>query len=205
MTEPHSGFPLFGASKQFAIGSEKRMRSVKAPDRDLMGDDTAKSLSRKPAMEMERWRLHLEGRRAQLGQIEVDRMIWRRTDRRCYARKHRQRRTMNVAGGDQPCAWMPPDDLRQFAGIEEVLAIHMPHAGLERRMMQEQQRRSILRRHKRCLEPVQRGGVEFAMRLVGNARIQQHEIELADFDTPVERARSRRIGGVWKCGTHHFA
>src|SRR5665213_98572 len=80
--DPQGISSLGRLSKQFAIGSEKRMRPVKAPDRNLMGNDTAKSLPWKPGMEMECWRLRLERRLTQLGQIEVDRMIWRRTDRR---------------------------------------------------------------------------------------------------------------------------
>ncbi len=119
------------------------MRTVKCPDRDLMGDDGAKSLARKPGVEVEGRRLDLERRLAQLGEIEIDGVVRRRTDRGRHAREHRQRRPVNMAGRDQLHARMTPDDGCEFDGVEEILAIHVPDAGLERRMMQEQQRGPI--------------------------------------------------------------
>ena len=47
---------------------------------------------------------------------------------------------MDVAGGDQLRARMAFDDGGQLAGIEEKLAVHVSDAGLERRMVQEQER-----------------------------------------------------------------
>ena len=44
---------------------------------------------------------------------------------------------MNVAGGDQLHGRMAPYDRGKIAGIEQVLTVHMPDAGPERRMMQK--------------------------------------------------------------------
>ena len=49
------------ASQQLSLWPEKRMRPVEGTYGDLMGHDVAESLARKPAMEMEGWRLDLEG------------------------------------------------------------------------------------------------------------------------------------------------
>ena len=102
---------------------------------------------------------------------------------------------MNVAGGDQLHARMAPDDGREFAGIEEILAVHVPDAGLERRMVQEHQRRPVRRGCQRRLEPLQGRRIEFAMRFAGHAGVQQQQIEPADFDVLIERPGWKRIGG----------
>ena len=120
-------------------------------------------------------------------------MIRRRANRGGNAGEHRQRRAMNVAGRDQLHARMTPDDRREFAGILEILAVHVPDAGLERRMVQEQQRRPIRRGRQRGVEPLQGRRIEFAMRLAGNARIQQQQIEPADLDLLIERPGRKRI------------
>src|SRR5258708_6681438 len=114
------------------------MRAVEIADRDLVGDDAAKTLARKPDVQMKGRRLDLERRRAQFRQIEVDRMVWRRTNRGRNAGKRRERRAMDVAGGDQLHARMALDDIRKLVGILEILSVHVPDAGFERRMMQEQ-------------------------------------------------------------------
>ena len=103
-----------------------------------MGDDVAKSLAGKPGVEMEGGRLDLERWLAQFRQIQIDGVIWRGTNRGRHARKHRQGRAMNMAGGDQLHARMTSDDGGKFAGIEKILAVHVPDAGLERRVVQEQ-------------------------------------------------------------------
>ncbi len=71
-------------------------------------------------------------------QIEIDRMVGRRADRGRHAGEHRQRRAVNMAGGDQSHARMAPNDRREFAGVEQVLGIHVPDTGDEWRMVQEQ-------------------------------------------------------------------
>ena len=109
-------------------------------DRNLMGNHAAKSLARKPGVEMKCRRLDLERRPAQFCQIEIDGVIWRRTNRRLDSGEHRQDRAMNVTGGDQLRARMAFDDSRKLAGIEQILAVHVPDAGLERRMVQKQER-----------------------------------------------------------------
>src|SRR5439155_26730169 len=68
-------------SQQLSIRPEKRMRAIKSPNWDLMGDEGAESVARKPAMEMEGGRLDLEGGFAQLGQVEIDGMVRGRADR----------------------------------------------------------------------------------------------------------------------------
>lgn len=57
------------------------MRTLELPDRHLMGDDVAQAFIRKPAVQMKGRRLDLERGLAQFGEIEIDRVIWRRTDR----------------------------------------------------------------------------------------------------------------------------
>src|SRR5438876_3675679 len=109
------------------------MRPVEIADRNLMGDDAAESLARKPGVEMKcRW-LDLERRLAQFCQVQIDGVIWRRTNCRRNPGEHRQDRAMNVTGGDQLRARMAFDNGRKLAGIEEKLAVHVPDASHERR------------------------------------------------------------------------
>jgi hypothetical protein len=61
---------------------------------------------------------------------------------------------------------MTPNDEGEFARVEEILAIHVPDTGLERRMMQKQQRWPIGRSRQYRVKPAQRGLFEFAMRLL---------------------------------------
>src|SRR5882757_1284736 len=88
-------------SQQLAVRSEKRVRPVERADRNLMRDDVAELLSRKPGMEVERRRLDLERRLAQFRQIQINRVIGRGADRRRHARKHGQFGTVNMAGRDE--------------------------------------------------------------------------------------------------------
>ena len=77
------------------------MWPVEIADENLMGDDAAKALPRKPAVEMKRRRFDLERWLAQVVEIQIDRVIWRRANRGRDTGKHCQRRAMDVAGGDQ--------------------------------------------------------------------------------------------------------
>ena len=95
-------------------------------------------------MEVKRRGLNLERWLPQLRQIKIDRVIGRRTDRGWNSGKYGQSGAVNVTCRNQLHTRMAPDDRRKFGGIQEVLPIHMPNAGLERRMMQEQQRRPLL-------------------------------------------------------------
>lgn len=114
------------------------MRPVKIADRDLMGDDVAKSLAGKPGVEMKGGRLDLERWLSQFPEIQIDGVIWRGTNRGLDAGKHRQGRAMNMTGGDQLHPRMPSDDGGKLAGIEKILAVHVPDTSLERRVVQEQ-------------------------------------------------------------------
>jgi hypothetical protein len=89
---------------------------------------------------MEGRRLDLERRLTQMIEIELDGMVGNRADCARAACEHRQRRAMNVTGCDQLHARMTLNDCSQFSGIVQVLAIHVPNAGQERRMMQEDER-----------------------------------------------------------------
>src|SRR6185312_14866997 len=129
------------ASQQLSIGREKRMRPVKRPNRDLMGYNMAVALTGKPGVEVEGGRLDPEGRRAPFDEIEIDRMVGCRADRGWHACKHGQCCAVDVTRCDQLHAGMTAHDRGEVPCVEEVLAIHVPDPGLERRMMQEQQRR----------------------------------------------------------------
>src|SRR5580698_2223047 len=107
------------------------MRPVEFADRNLVGDDVAEPLPRKPAVQMKRRRLDLKRGLPQFLQIQINGMIWGWTDRRRNAAEHRQGRAMNMACGDQLHPRMTPDNRLQLAGIAEMLTIHMPDAGLE--------------------------------------------------------------------------
>ena len=115
--------PPSAHSQQLAVRPEKRVRAVEIADENLMRHHAAESLPRKPAVEIKRRRLDLERWLAQFFQIQIDGVIWRRADRRWHAGKHRQRRAMNVAGGDQLHARVASDNRRQFAGIEQILTV----------------------------------------------------------------------------------
>src|SRR5258705_10860206 len=136
LCEPGAG--RSGFSEQLSVRPKGRMRPVEIADRNLMGNHAAKALARKPGVEMKCRRLDLERRLAQFSQIEIDGVIWRRTNRQLDSGEHRQDRAMNVTGGDQLRARMAFDDSRKLAGIEQILAVHVPDAGLERRMGQKQ-------------------------------------------------------------------
>ena len=62
-------------------------------------------------------------------------------------------------------AGMTAYDGFEIARVEEILAIHVPNARLERRMVQKQERRPVGRRSQHPVKPLQRRPVEFAMRL----------------------------------------
>lgn len=47
---------------------------------------------------------------------------------------------MNMPGSDELHTRMTPENWREVAGIDEILAIHVPDTGLEGWMVQEQQR-----------------------------------------------------------------
>ena len=70
-------------------------------NRNLMRDHAAEALAGKPAVEMKRRRFDLERWLAQVVEIQIDRVIWRRANRGRDTGKHCQRRAMDVAGGDQ--------------------------------------------------------------------------------------------------------
>src|SRR3954469_12545501 len=141
------------------------MRSVESPNWDLMSYDVAVPLARKPGVEVKRGRLDLEGGLAQFGQIEINGMVRSRADCGRHARKHSQCRAMDMPRCDQLHAGMATHDGREIACIEKILAIHVPNARLERRMVQKQQRGPGGRRSQHPVKPLQRGPVEFAMRL----------------------------------------
>src|SRR6266851_7003175 len=125
-------------SQQLPVRPEKRMRAIEIADRHLMRHHAAESLPRKPAVEMKGRRLDPERRLSQFFQIQIDGVIWCRANRGWDTGKHRQCRAMNVTRGDQLHARIASDNRLEFAGIEQILAVHVPDAGLERRMVQEQ-------------------------------------------------------------------
>ena len=129
-----------GFSEQLSVRPKERMRPVEIADRNVMGNHAAKSLARKPGVEMKCRRLDLERRLAQFCQVQIDGVICRRTNRRWDTSEHRQDRAMNVASGDQLRARMAFDYSCKVTGIEEKLAVHVPDAGLERWMVQEHER-----------------------------------------------------------------
>jgi len=148
----------------YVHGVRYRVRTVEIPDRHLMGHHAAEAFTGKPGVEMKRRVFDLEGRLAQFREIEIDGVVGRGADCGGDAGKHRQRGAVNVAGGDQLHPRMTFYDRRQRAGIEEVLAVHVPDAGLEWRMMQEQQRRPVCGGCQRRVEPLQGCRIEVAMR-----------------------------------------
>ena len=76
-------------------------------------------------------RLDLEGRLAQFREVEIDRVIGGGANRGGDTGEHREGGAVNVAGGDQLHARMAPDDRSEVARVKQVLAIHVPDAGLE--------------------------------------------------------------------------
>src|SRR5262249_8603364 len=145
------------------------MRPIELPDRYLMRDEAAKTLTGKPGVQVKGRGLDLERRLAQLRQVEVDRMIGRRAYRGRDARKHRQCCAMDVAGRDKLDARMTPDDRRKLIRIEEILPVHVPDAGLERRMMQKEKRRFLGSRCERSVQPFQCRWLQLPVRLAGHA------------------------------------
>src|SRR5258707_840547 len=121
------------------------MRSVEFSYGHAMGHHLAKTLAGKPGMQVKRRRLDLEGRLAQFAEIEIDGMIGRRADGGRDTGKSRERGAMHVARGNELDARMFRDDGRKRAGVEKILPIHVPDAGAEWRVMQEQQRRPLRR------------------------------------------------------------
>ena len=58
--------------QQLAIRPEERMGPVELPDRDLMGDQAAKTFAGKPDVQVKGRRFDLKRRLAQFGQVEVN-------------------------------------------------------------------------------------------------------------------------------------
>ena len=48
---------------------------------------------------------------------------------------------VNMAGGHQTRAWMPPQNVAERRGVAQILHVHVPDAGDEGRVVQEDQRR----------------------------------------------------------------
>ena len=71
-------------------------------------------------------------------EIQGDRMIGRRADRRWHACEHRRRRTMDMASCDKAYAPVSSDDSSEIVVVAKILHIHMPDAGDERWVMQKQ-------------------------------------------------------------------
>jgi hypothetical protein len=68
-------------SKQLAVRTKKRIRTVESPDWNVIGNDTAKTRARKPAMQMKGRRFDFEGWLARFCEVKINGVIWRRTDR----------------------------------------------------------------------------------------------------------------------------
>jgi hypothetical protein len=141
------------------------VRTVKRTNRHLMRDHGAEAIAWKPGVKVKRWRLYLERGVAEFSQIEIDRVVRRRANRGRYACKHRQRSPVNMTGSHELHARMTPDDGFEFVGVEEILPIHVPDAGLEWWMMQKHERGPLWRRSQRRLKPVQRQLFKYDMRL----------------------------------------
>src|SRR5262245_31393142 len=106
-----------------------------------MRDQVAEPLSGKPGMQMKgRWLDHKRWWQAFL-KVEGDRMVRRRTDRRGDAGELRQRRAVDMAGGHQPRAWIPPQNIAKRCSVAQVLDVHVPDAGDEGRVVQKDQGR----------------------------------------------------------------
>ena len=67
---------------------------------------------------------------------------------------------MNMAGRDKLDSRMTLDDRRERICIEQILTVHMPDAGPERRMMQEKECRPLGHRRQLGIEPFKRRGVQ---------------------------------------------
>ena len=122
------------------------MRPVELADRNLMRHQMAAAFIRKPGVKMEGGLLDPERRLAQMREVEIDGVVWRGTDCAGHTRKHRHDRAMEVAGRNKSYPRMPLDDIGKLGRIAQVLTIHVPDAGDEGRMVQEQQRRPACRR-----------------------------------------------------------
>ncbi len=77
------------------------MRPVEIADGNVMGDDAAESLAGKPGVEMKGRGLDLEGRFAQLREIQIDRMIGGGTNRGWDTGEYRIGGAVNMTGGNQ--------------------------------------------------------------------------------------------------------
>jgi hypothetical protein len=136
--------------KQAAASIEKRMRAGEFSDWHEVRNKPGSFA--KPGMKMKSGRLDREGRNERAIEIERDGMIWRRANRRRNARELRQHGPVHMACGDNAHVRVAPDRSREIAGILQVLPIHMLDAGLERRKMQEQKRRTLPVRSENLVE-----------------------------------------------------
>src|ERR1700741_4527434 len=103
-----------------------------------MGHEPTKTFARKPGVEVEGRRLDLERWLTPLVEVEVDGVVGSRANRAGDDGEQRKRRAMEVAAGDKPSTRMTPDDRLKFAGVLQVLTVHVPNAGRKRRVMQEE-------------------------------------------------------------------
>src|SRR3974377_2546873 len=94
--------------KKFAVVVEKAIRTCKIANRNPMRDHLSESVVGNPHVQMKCRRLDRERRWPPRIEVECDGMIRRWADGRCSAGETRQRSAVDVSGGHQPRAPMPP-------------------------------------------------------------------------------------------------
>lgn len=95
-----------------------------------------------PDMKVEgRW-FNDKGRHEGLAEIERHGMVGSRTDAGHPTRKAGRDRAVNMPGCHETDIRMAQDNRAKCLGVPQSLPIHMPDPGSERRVVQEQQRRS---------------------------------------------------------------
>ena len=107
-------------------------------------------------MQVECRRLDPEGRLPGATKVEIDGVVRRRADRRRNPRELRQHTPVHMARGDHAHPSMPSHDFPERGGVHEVLAVHVPDACNEGRMVQEYERRPAGLAREAVIEPIER-------------------------------------------------
>ena len=100
---------------------------------------------------------------------------------------------------------MPREEFSERLPAGQPDAVHVAYAGIERRVMHEQQRRRIGCGAQGIIEPGQPFRAHRAAALSGHQRIETDEAQIAVVDSEVEKTVFREIAALGKRGTHALA
>ena len=138
------------------VSVEERVWTWELSDTDEVRHQASVRVPVEPSVQVKSRCFDPERRLPNASKVEIDGVVRRRADRRRDPRELRQHAPVHMARGDHAHPRLPPHDFREPGGVRQVLAVHVPDAGNEWRMVQEQERRPVGLAGKTILEPRER-------------------------------------------------